>query len=297
MKTFRLYLFLFVAAAFLSQSCVAPSLTKAQSLFSTTVEADNRSQLLLDGIDFEQLYPIEEEVQLADRSEVNYNRILELLDEALEKEGRLRKDKLLGTAYVLRALTHFQLDDYENAATDAERAQQLFEQSPELITEGGRDLALSYAMGPMIGNAQLFERLQDWQLDEDEDLPEALEASSIYSSIDLSIGTEISDRMTPERIVVQLRQARAKVIESKDTEIYLQNQILASLMNWKRTLDVQNTMARVANIFQDEPSTFELWQERKNAVVGDLAAELAILLDLAGEDHPSYLQWTGLIAP
>ncbi|MEM6879235.1 MAG: hypothetical protein AAF544_11790 [Bacteroidota bacterium] len=297
MKIFRLYLFFFIALVLLSQSCVAPSLSKAQSLFSATVVTDNLSQLGLEGVDFEQLYPIDKEVQLADRPDVNYNRVLELLNKALEKEDRLRKDKLLGTAVVLRSLTHFQLDNYEAASTDAERAQQLFEQSPELITEGGRDLALAYAIGPIIGNAQLFDSLEDWQLDEDEELPEALEASNIYSSIDLLIGTESSEAMMPIRIVDQLKLARSKVIDSKDTEIYLQNQILASLMNWKRILDVQNTMARVANIFQDQPSTFERWQERKNDVVDNLGLELVRLLDLAGEDDPSYLQWADIITP
>ncbi|MEL6668848.1 MAG: hypothetical protein AAFP08_07745 [Bacteroidota bacterium] len=297
MKIFRLYLFFFIALVLLSQSCVAPSLSKAQSLFSATVVTDNLSQLGLEGVDFEQLYPIDKEVQLADRPDVNYNRVLELLNKALEKEDRLRKDKLLGTAVVLRSLTHFQLDNYEAASIDAERAQQLFEQSPELITEGGRDLALAYAIGPIIGNAQLFDSLEDWQLDEDEELPEALEASNIYSSIDLLIGTESSEAMMPIRIVDQLKLARSKVIDSKDTEIYLQNQILASLMNWKRILDVQNTMARVANIFQDQPSTFERWQERKNDVVDNLGLELVRLLDLAGEDDPSYLQWADIITP
>jgi hypothetical protein len=138
---------LFILTIFLLSGCVShvKELRDAQDQFNTAASLENQMKLDPRNIDASAVGSIT----------ASYRLSLTMISNLIDKNrGDLEKDKLLGVAYTLKALTEWRLGDYTSARTTAALGRQLPEGS--LFP---RDRALLEALPGLIKNDQAYQHL------------------------------------------------------------------------------------------------------------------------------------------
>lgn len=232
------------------------------------------------------------------QAESQFAQAREQLTKALRKPDRLRRDGLLGNTHLLLGLTEFQLGNYPAARQQAIAARTVFAEAqttPE--TDGGRDLALAYALEELI----VFEQLAD-SIEILVGLPVVQAADSNRTT--LAIASFYDRRLLDEEpgdllaALDGIDFARAKATASPETVLYLLNTQMAALQNARTLLDRYLIVGQRSFTFrrrgQALADRFHRAEARLNEIVDTYRRELLTTAP-DGENDPAYRMWRGRV--
>lgn len=225
----------------LTAGCNAVNYSKAQGAFSRGTELKNIEEAGLNfgasGVSLAKLYDFSKMDIPEGNAKQQFEYAKTQLNKALKKKASLRKDGLLANAYVLLALTEYQLQNYDAAKEQAAAARTIFNEDASSGREdGGRDLALSYAIDPMITITQLYDSIKILN-----ELPVVMDADSNKTT---TLVADFYRRRISEENNGSLESALkavdfaiGKTINTKETTQYLRNYEMAGLLNNRSLLD------------------------------------------------------------
>ncbi|PHI19146.1 hypothetical protein CEQ90_14650 [Lewinellaceae bacterium SD302] len=285
---------------FLANGCTTARYAKARKSFNYGTELRNQEEAGVNftgsGTDLSTLYEFDENEVPAGNAEAQFTKARQELTKALLQKRKLRASGLLANAFVLLALTEFQLGNTEEAKAQAMNARTIFDENGANATnDGGRDLALSYAIDPMVTINELYDSILILTR-----LPIVMDGDS--NATTLAIADFYARRISSEAnnsLEGALRAtdfAISKVNNTRETIQYLRNYEMAALLNNRRLLDKflvagqqSGTFRRVGDVLMDQ---FLFVENRLDELVEDYRLKLLEVSPL-GENDPYYRFWKG----
>lgn len=296
------YLLFLTASVFLffSSSCGLTNYAKAKTAFNKGVELQNLKEAGVyfagSGVNLSSLYSFDEAGATIGDAKAQFQEAKKRLTKALTKKPKLRKNDLLANTFVLLALTELQLGNQQAAKDQAINARTVFEEDGDnAINDGGRDLALSFAIDPMVTINQLYDSILILT-----ELPVVMNGDSnattllIADFFDRRISNNANNSL--ESALAATDFAISKVSNTPETVQYLRNYEMAALLNNRRLLDrflvvgqQSGTFRRLGESLQNQFFTAE---NRLDELVEDYRLKLLDISPL-GENDPYYRFWKG----
>jgi hypothetical protein len=272
---------------------------QAMSAFNSAAAADNFADLgAAIPKEFTGMNTLFPGGQPIDDPQSAYERSLELLNTALAKPQALREGNLLGSAFVLRGLSNWQLENFAAARADAAEARILFRESDP--NDNPRDYPLAYALDDLANLDSI--RGQYVALVEDAPAEDAAAAQAEYYAQLKAFYQQHAtatgdDALSWAQSLANLDRTIEQQTRDEATTRYLRNVQMTALRNWAGALDELRSAGQRGGVFRANSAEADwftaesgAFRKRRDAALEKLAASVS-----GGENSEVYKFWRDII--
>lgn len=273
---------------------------QAMSAFSSAAAADNFADLGPEVPDeltgMATLFP---GVEPAENPQAAYRQSLDLLNTALEKPQSLKEGNLLGSAFVLRGMSNWQLKNFAAAQADAAQARIIFRDADP--SQAPRDYPLSYALDDLasldsirgayvalVAEAPAEDAAASAQADYYADL------KAFYQKHATATG---DNALSWQQSLANLDKTLDQQTRDEATAGYLRNVQMTALRNWAGALDELRSAGQRGGVFRADSAEADWYtaeadsfRARRKSALENLAAGVS-----GGENSMVYKFWSDRI--